>query len=478
MTRLRIALSIAVAAILTLGSLAGSQAGELNGRPVDSKVVIPKTLAVGEKDVREVAVYKTTAGLTFSHPSEHVEGWCYTVPFPTGSSLSSALLQLNKTLPTNRGAWVLPSSLRLTVQCIRPPSLKGWIGKGTPWMTVGMTDRVILPAGPNGTVLLAPIFVRASQKGSLGNITAVSFTELPLAALPSAPTKPNWVVSGATKILRWSKPTIEGSAPVKGYFVEGGELNKGKLLDINNLQTEIAPITGVATTYEISAFSEVGVGPKVSISVNPTTKPTFVVPLTFIEVRLGVTLRPAFEIMAVPAAKQAWKWHLCEKTAIAGLSAATVGKKCKLIATAKGSTYLPLKTDLGKYIAATVTSTNTKGSTSSFTFGQVKSFFQGGLVVTPALVAGGQYSLAPFGWLSSIKPTVAYQWVTCNSAKLESVVAKLPSDCIAIKGATRQTFTPGANLRSHLAMVVTATDKKYGTVVAMSPSIELITPSK
>ena len=477
MNRLRIAVSIAVATLMTLGNLVGSQAAETSHLDASSKVILPRALAQGEKDDREVAVYRTTAGLTFSHPSEHVEGWCYGNNIPNGTSFTISISELNRSLPAKRGAWVNPATLRMAVQCVRTPGLKGWIGKGAPWMASGMIDRVILPAGPNGTVLLSPIFIRGNQKVSVGNIKAVSFADLPLAALPSAPTKPNWAVSGATKILRWSKSSIEGSGPVKGYFVEGGEFTKGKLLDSTTLQTEIAPITGATTVYEIAAFSEIGMGPKVSISVNPTTKPTFVVPLTFIEVRLGVPLRPAFEIMAVPAAKQVWKWHLCEKASIAGLTVTTVGKKCKLIPTAKSALYLPIKTDLGKYIAATVTSTNTKGSTSSFAFGQVKSYFQGGLQISPALVAGGQYSLAPFGWLSSIKPTVSYQWVTCNSAKIETEVVKLPSDCIAIKGETRQTMTPGANLRSHLAILVTATDKKYGTVIALSPSIELVAPS-
>jgi hypothetical protein len=285
-------------------------------------------------------------------------------------------------------------------------------------------------------------------------------------------------VSGATKLLRWSKPNIEGSAPVKGYLIEGGEFNKGKLQDASTLQTEFSPNIGETTIYEISAYSDVGIGPKVSVSVTPTTKPTFVTPLTFFEVRVGALLRPAFEVMAVPAAKQTWKWHLCEKSVIPGLSVTTVSKKCKLISAAKGSSYQPLKNDLGKYIAATVTATNSKGSTSSFAFGQVKSFFLGGLQISPALVAGGQYSLVPYNWLSSLKPTVRYQWATCTSSKLESEILKLPSDCVAIKGETRPTITPGSSLRGHLAIMVTATDKNYGTVIALSPSIELVVPSR
>lgn len=475
MIRLRNVLAIGIASIIALTSITGSQAAEL---PATAHRTLPTVLGGDEKDNRDVVVYKTAAGLSFWHPNDLVEGWCYTQRFDNPSALTVTARNLISRLTARQGFYDPQNANNfLGLKCVRVSGNEGWLGKGVPWMPTPMTDRFVLPAGPSNTVLMTPIFVRGTQKGNLGSIKAVSFVDLPLAAFPSAPTRPNWAVSGTSKLLRWSKPSIEGSAPVRGYFVEGGELNKGKIVDVSSLQTQIAPITGEITVYEIAAFSEIGMGPKVSISVNPTTKPTFVVPLTFLEVRLGVALRPAFEIMAVPAAKQVWKWHLCEKTSIAGLSAATVGKKCKLIATAKGSTYSPLKTDLGKYIAATVTSTNTKGSTASFTFGQVKSFFQGGLEITPALVAGGQYSLVPYGWLSSIKPTVNYQWVTCNSAKLESVIAKLPSDCIAIKGATRQTFTPGANLRSHLAIVVTATDKKYGTVIALSPSIELVVPS-
>jgi hypothetical protein len=149
-----------------------------------------------------------------------------------------------------------------------------------------------------------------------------------------------------------------------------------------------------------------------------------------------------------PAPTFSYQWLRCDSS----------GSSCSPIGGATGSAYTLVAADIGSTIVVAVTATNSGGSAgpvNSSATGVVQPFTAAPVNTTPpsisgTLVDGSTLTASPGVWSGQPAPTLAYQWLRCDSSG---------ASCVPIGGATGSTYTlVTADVGSTVAVAVTATN--------------------
>jgi hypothetical protein len=159
-----------------------------------------------------------------------------------------------------------------------------------------------------------------------------------------------------------------------------------------------------------------------------------------------------------------YRWYRCDETQA---SSSSLADSCLEIEGEVLSEYTVQAQDVEKFILAEVRATNTVGSTSSFTASS--------LVITslPTYQSDIAWSSAEENLISNVlsadagawsgwpNPTFTYQWFAC-SAQVNQVSDSRPTGCVAVKGASTQTFKPTVSQKSKF-LLFAATAKNDST---------------
>jgi hypothetical protein len=155
----------------------------------------------------------------------------------------------------------------------------------------------------------------------------------------------------------------------------------------------------------------------------------------------------------------AYQWKRCDSS----------GENCSAISGATNSTYVPSDTDVGHTLAASVTASNSGGTstpTASAPSGLVQQLptnTSAPALSTNSPSAGTPLNVSTGSWSGYPSLfTFAYQWLRCNGSG---------QNCQSIGGATNATYTPTqADEGSTLQAQVTATNTAGQTTASTTPS--------
>ena len=181
------------------------------------------------------------------------------------------------------------------------------------------------------------------------------------------------------------------------------------------------------------------------------------------------------EYVAYPEATVSIQWLRC--TATITTATATLPGTCSLIAGETGQSYSLADADLGLFITARTTITNTLGTittvaASTVAVGSVPAFTVAP-VVTGTTIVGSTLTVSAGTATGTPTPTRTYQWLRCSAA-IESVVTAVPETCASVSGATATTYvTTTADTGKLMAVRVIATNAIASTTTVTLTSAEI-----
>ena len=197
---------------------------------------------------------------------------------------------------------------------------------------------------------------------------------------------------------------------------------------------------------------------------------------------LGVSLSASYGVTGTPAPAITYQWLRCSSEVLSVVDEFL--NSCSTIAGASSSSYAPVSADLGKFISARVTATNSFAVLSAITLSTQAIESLPGSIVPPTVsgvrVLDEQLTVSAGTWSGYPAPTFSYQWVRCTAAIGANVFA-LPETCLVIPGENEATYTSvHQDVGKFVTARVTATNirgsiSNFGAVpgvVASSPTTQ------
>jgi len=164
---------------------------------------------------------------------------------------------------------------------------------------------------------------------------------------------------------------------------------------------------------------------------------------------------------AHPTPTITYQWVRC--TAAVPVNTFALPNTCVNIQGATLSTHTATSDDLGKFVTAIVTATNTRGSAStlapSATAIASRPETSATPVVTGTATRGSVLSTTQIAWTGTPTPAVSLEWYRCVSA-VDTAATVVPDGCTAISGATAATYT-----------IVEADAGKYLTAASVATNV-------
>ena len=168
-------------------------------------------------------------------------------------------------------------------------------------------------------------------------------------------------------------------------------------------------------------------------------------------------------------------WLQCDSPVTTVFTTAPAG--CRAIDGAHSTTYAPTLSDVGKYITVQIAGTNTLGFALAGAIGTVK--MQSALpanVVAPTVsglfVVGSTWTVNTGTWSGSPAPTLAINWLRCDSPTRQYTV--VPAQCQAIPGATNTTYVSTASDLGKYLTAQVAGNSSLGFSLAGAPTTRAI----
>jgi alpha-tubulin suppressor-like RCC1 family protein len=155
-----------------------------------------------------------------------------------------------------------------------------------------------------------------------------------------------------------------------------------------------------------------------------------------------------------------YQWVRCTVAVAANTFAAP--NTCVNISGATLSTHTATADDLGKFVTAIVTATNTRGSASTLAPSATSIASLPATVATPVVTGtatrGSVLSTTQIAWTGTPTPSLSLQWYRCVSP-VDTAATVVPDGCAAISGATAATYTiVEADAGKYLAAASVATN--------------------
>ncbi len=145
---------------------------------------------------------------------------------------------------------------------------------------------------------------------------------------------------------------------------------------------------------------------------------------------------------AHPTPTITYQWVRC--TVAVPVNTFAAPNTCVNISGATLSTHTATADDLGKFVTAIVTATNTRGSASTLAPSATSIASLPATVATPVVTGtatrGSVLSTTQIAWTGTPTPSLSLQWYRCVSP-VDTVATVVPDGCAAISGATAATYT-------------------------------------
>ncbi|MEO8527935.1 MAG: hypothetical protein ABI435_02550 [Pseudolysinimonas sp.] len=338
------------------------------------------------------------------------------------------------------------------------------------------------------------IFVTATNSAGTTTLGAVSTAVVPVPATsaPALLTVPN--VTGTPAVgstLNSNRGTWSG-VPTPTVTRVWLRCDQPVTAVFTNIPAFCTPIAGAtAATYTVTsadagkyltifatATNSIGTvtAGAISTAIVPFAPVSTVAPAITGSVVLGATLTVGNgSWTGAPTPTYSRVWLRC--TAPIAATFSTTPAACVVIAGATGTTYVATSADVGLYLTALVTATNSVGSTKAGAFSTAAVASLPQVTAAPKVsgtpTVGSGLSSVKGTWIGTPTPTVTRVWLRCSSP-VTAVVTSLPAGCTAIAGATGATYVVGyADAGKYLTVFVTATNTA-GTVTSGAVSTALI----
>ena len=181
------------------------------------------------------------------------------------------------------------------------------------------------------------------------------------------------------------------------------------------------------------------------------------------------------EYVAYPEATVSIQWLRC--TAMVTTATATLPPTCSLITGETGQSYTLAAADLGRFITARTTITNTLGTLTTIAVSSVAVGSAPVFTVSPAVtgttIVGSTLTVSAGTATGTPTPTRTYQWLRCSEA-IETVASSVPETCANVSGATSTTYvTTAADTGKLMAVRVIATNAISSTTTVTLTSAEI-----
>lgn len=176
-----------------------------------------------------------------------------------------------------------------------------------------------------------------------------------------------------------------------------------------------------------------------------------------------------------PAPSKSYQWYSCANEV--GVGVTDLPADCDLIAGATNSSLVIPENQLGRYLTAAETATNSAGSKTLYTAAtnavRVKPSFTGDPAVTGEARAGELVTADEAASSVGGDPTMSYRWANCSQANVAG--AAFASNCVVISGALDKTYrVTKANEGKFLAVEVKLTNPA-GTSSRVSATTSVVT---
>jgi alpha-tubulin suppressor-like RCC1 family protein len=399
-----------------------------------SAFAIPSTLLNGKYITLSQGVSSVTAGSGHTCAVRLGKVWCFGKTY-TGNLAGSTtnLLNIWPGQPTDAGVPVLDSDVVQVVSGMNPAF-----------------DTAIVTC--------------AIKVGGSVYCAGTSTNGVGVATSPTNPTAPANLPSGVTDYAVGATETCA---------VKSGVLNcagsNAKYLMLNG------GVAAVSTHTPITAFSS-GLGISESAPVLGTASITGYTVANGVITATNSDFEGSGAWQGVPTPTMSAQWFICDS---AGSATSTLPSDCTSLGTS-AATYTIQSTQTGKYFRTLVTGANSLGSVSIYTaaVGPVGDAPVAGTSAAigspsaPVLSPASTISGTPGTVTSSMPMTTVNQWYRCSSSG--TAATSLPSDCVAIPGATSNIYRPGTtDITGYVrfATVGTSAAGQAGTWSATSPMI-------
>jgi len=164
---------------------------------------------------------------------------------------------------------------------------------------------------------------------------------------------------------------------------------------------------------------------------------------------------------AHPTPSITYQWVRC--TAAVPANTFALPATCVNISSATTSTYTSTADDLGKFVTAIVTATNSRGAIATVAPSATAIASLPATVATPLVsgtaTRGSALSTAQIAWTGTPTPSLSLQWYRCMSA-VDTAATVIPDGCALISGATSANYT-----------IVEADAGKYVTVASVATNV-------
>lgn len=315
------------------------------------------------------------------------------------------------------------------------------------------------------------VTARTVVTNALGSVTTLAASTVAVGSVPVFTVAP--VISGTTVVestLTSTAGTATGTpTPTRTYqWLRCTDPITSTVDTIPDTCTSIAGAT--ATTY-VSTLADTGLHIAVRVNavnniatttiVTATTNKIDVAPSRVTAPVVSGTLTRGEQLSVTDGAWTAhptptitYQWLRC--TAAVAANTFTTPATCSVIEGEVASMYTTAVGDVGKFVTAIVTATNTRGTASSVAVASTAIASIPETVANPEVTGtatrGSTLTTTQIAWTGTPTPSTSLQWYRCIAA-VDVVATTVPDGCASIAGATSSTYT-----------IVSADAGKYLTV--------------
>lgn len=317
--------------------------------------------------------------------------------------------------------------------------------------------------GPSYTLIDADlgrfITARTTITNNLGTLVTIAVSTVAVGSVPAftvAPAVTGTTIIGSTLVV--SAGTVTGTpTPTRAYqWLRCSAAIETVVSLVPETCTTIPSATG--TSY-VTTSGDAGKRISVRVIATNAVSSTTLVTLTSSEIEapptrltapvLSGTPTQGVELSvsdgtwsALPTPTVSYQWVRC--SAAVPANTFVVPGNCVNISGATLSTYTANTDDLGKFVTAIVTATNTRGSASTLAPSVTAIASLPSTIETPVLTGtatrGSVLTATQIEWSGIPTPSVSLQWYRCVSV-IDVAASVIPDGCVAISGATSTSYT-------------------------------------
>jgi alpha-tubulin suppressor-like RCC1 family protein len=403
-------------------------------------------------------------------------------------SLSGSAL-LNGVLTVSTGTWVGYPTPTYTYQWYRCSSASPSVVSGVPSGCTLLTGQISLTYTVTSADLGYYVFgvVTATNSAGTVSLTANSVAQsqsIPALALDGAPGVSGTRVTGnvltvsagswtgfPSGLSTWQWYDCSDPIPVPRSAIPGtcSAISGATSSTYTQVAADAGLYVTVVTTRTNSQGSAVSVASAASVTISPPIN-TVGPALSGSALLNGVLTVGTGTWVGYPTPTFGYSWWRCSISTPLVLSGVPTG--CIYV---RGSslTYTVTSADVGLYIIAIVTATNSFATVSSTanSLAQSQSIpalaLYGAPTVSGARVTGNVLTASAGSWTESPTGTSSWQWYDC-SATVAPATSTIPGTCSAIDGATDSTYTQVVTDVGEYVTVATTRTNSLGSVVSLA----------